>query len=229
MSKSLLHEPLPSSFEEEEDAEFSKLLLEITDKVGPDCFPEFYHCLKELSCPDGTQFIDDSYLKERFSPEGMIIPLLYNNLLISQDLDLLVTLLRGLGREDLLPLLREYSTKLTVGFPVFRPIHDTTSFFSLVVELHPSVTELDLEGASYIKQELCRLLGVGAAPYLLQFLGWKKDPIVAQFQVHLSLVDRVREVVYDLSKPLEKFTRFELDIRGSMFCYDLRKRTLINN
>lgn len=174
-----------------------------------------------LCCPDGSSYIDSSYLKDQRSPEGLLIPLLYNNLLVSHDLDLLIVILRGLGRDDLMPLLRDYSSKLVVGFPIFRPIQDSERFFSLLVELQPRATELDLEGVCYIKQEMCDMLGVTSAPYLLQFLGWRKAPIVVQFQVHMCLVDRVKEVLCAPSGNLENFTRLEMDVRGSLFTYDL--------
>lgn len=121
-----------------------------------------------------------------------------------------------------MPLLHGYSAKLTISYPVFKAIQDTEHFFSLLVCLQPKVTELDLEGVSYIKQEVCELLSVEKAPYLLQFLGWKKDAsIVVQFQVHMCLADRVREVVRTKSQCLENFSWFETQVRGCVFHYDL--------
>lgn len=221
--KSLTNEPIPPGFEDYKD--FTKLLLEIIDKLGPNSFPEFSFFLKGLYCPDGTRLVDDSYLTSQYSPEGLLIILLHNNLFSSQDLDLLITLMRGLGREDLLPLLHDYSSKVAVSYPAFKAVQDTERFFSLLVGLQPRVTELDLEGVCHIKQEMCEILGVEEAPYLLQFLGWKRQPdIVIQFQLHASLTGRLREaVVHDATKTLENFTMFEMDIRGSVFRYELDK------
>ena len=217
------NEPVPPGFEEDE-AEFSKLLLEIIDQLGPDCFPEFSLFLKGLYCTDGSRFIDESYLKDQRSPEGLLIQLLYNNLLISQDLDMLIVLLRGLGREDLIPLLHSYSSKLTICYPVFKPIQDTEHFFSLLVCLQSRVTELDLEGVCYIKQEVCDLLGVAKTPHILQFLGWKRDGnIVVQFQAHMSLADRVKELVHNNSPVLENFSWFEVQVKGCVFRYNLNR------
>lgn len=219
----LANEPVPPGFEDDE-AEFSKLLLEIIDQLGPDCFPECSFFLKSLHCPDGSRYIDQSYLRDQRSPEGLLIPLLYNNLLVSQDLDMMITLLRGLAREDLMPLLHSYSANLTISYPAFKAIQDTERFFSLLVCLQPRVTDLDLEGVCYIKREVCDILGVVKAPYLLQFLGWKKNAsIVVQFQVHLCLADRVREVVQENSQRLENFNWFEMQVRGCMFHYELNK------
>ena len=220
--KSQVSEPIPPGFEDYKD--FTKLLLDITDKLGPNSFPEFSFFLKGLYCPDGTRLVDDSYLVGQHSPEGLLIALLQNNLFSSQDLDLLITIVRGLAREDLLPLLHEYSSKLTVSYPAFKAVQDTERFFSLLAVLQPRVTELDLEGVCYIKQEMCEILGVEEAPYLLQFLGWKRQPdIVIQFQLHASLAGRLREAVHDSTKSLENFTVFEMDIRGSVFRYELDK------
>ncbi len=216
------HVPPPGF--EDDDSEFSKLLLQLTDQLGTDYFPEFYHFLKELCCPDGSWYLDRSYLKDQRSPEGVLIPLLQNNLLVAQDMDLLIAIVRGLGRDDLMPLLRDYSTKISMQYPVLKPVQDTQHFFSLLVELHPSVAELDLEGVCYIKQDICRMIGVEEAPYLLQFLGWRKDPIVVQFQVHMSLVDRIQVVVESdsTSHNLKNFSRFEIDVRGSVFNYKIK-------
>jgi hypothetical protein len=222
----LTNEPIPPGFEEDE-TEFSKLLLEIIDQLGSDCFPEFRLFLKGLYCTDGSRFIDESYLKDQRSPEGLLIQLLQNNLLISQDLDMLITLLRGLGREELIPLLHTYSSKLTICYPVFKPIYDTERFFSLLVCLQRRVTDLDLEGVCYIKQEVCDLLGVAKAPYMLQFLGWRRDgSIVVQFQAHMSLADRVKELVHSSSQVLENFSWLEVQIRGCLFRYNLNKEKL---
>lgn len=202
------------------------MLLEIIDQLGPDCFPEFSFFLKGLHCPDGSRFIDQSYLGDQRSPEGLLIPLLYNNLLASQDLDMVIALLRGLGREDLMPLLHTYSSKLTISYPVFKAIQDTERFFSLLVCLRPGVTDLDLEGVCYIKQEVCDILGVAKAPYMLQFLGWKKDAsIVVQFQVHLCLADRVKEAARENAhtQRLENFSWFEMQVRGCVFHYKFSK------
>lgn len=227
-AKSSLSDPVPPGFEEDE-AEFSKLLLELIDQLGPDCFPEFHFFLKGLHCPDGSRFVDQSYLKDQRSPEGLLLPLLSNNLLVSQDLDMLIALLRGLGREDLLPLLHAYSSKIAIGYPAFRAIQDTEHFFSLLAGLQPNVTELDLEGVCYIKQAVCEMLGVEGAPYMLQFLGWKKDAhLVVQFQVHHCLGDRVRELVHDggssSQRPsLENFSWFEMQVKGCVIHYAMNK------
>lgn len=224
-SKALANEPVPPGFEDDE-AEFSKLLLEVIDQLGPDCFPEFNLFLRSMYCTDGSRFIDQSYIKDQRSPEGLLIPLLYNNLLVSQDLDVLITLLRGLGREDLLPLLHNYSSKLTISYPFLKPIQDTEHFFSLLVCLQQRVTELDLEGVCYIKQEVCDLLSVAKAPYLLQFLGWKRNTnIIVQFQAHICLADRVKEVVHSHSTVLENFSWFEVQVRGCRFRFELNKGT----
>ena len=140
-------------------------------------------------------------------------------------MDLLIAVIRGLGRDDLMPLLQDYSSKIAIQYPVLKPIQDTKRFFSLLVELHPGVLELDLEGVCYIKQDICRMIGVEGTPYLLQFLGWKKPPIVIQFQVHISLVDRIRVVVESdgTTHNLKNFSRFEIDVRGSVFNYRINR------
>ena len=51
-----------------------------------------------------------------------------------------------------------------------------------------------------------------------------KNPVVAvRFQTHFSLIDRVIEMVHDESKNLENYTRIEVNVRGTVFDYDLKK------
>ena len=152
---------------EDGSTEFSKLILEIIDLIGQNSYAEFYYYLKELQCPDGTKFFDESYFYDHRSPDSILIPLLYNNVIVSRDLDVLIAVIRGLGRDDILQTLKDYSSKINIGFPTFQGIQDTERFFSLDIQLDPSIADLDLEAVCYIKQDMCEALGVEKVPYLL--------------------------------------------------------------
>ena len=165
--------------------------------------------------------MDEKYFLDQTSPDGILIPLLHNSFFVSRDMDVVITVLQGLGRNDILPLVELYSSKIDIGYPAFRAMQDVERFFALYIELHPAIDDLDLEAVCYIKQDICEVLGVEKIPYMLQFLGWMKDPVIVRFQVHLSLVDRVVEAVYDDSKSMENYARVEMNVRGAAFNYDL--------
>lgn len=203
--------------------EFSKLIMEMTDLIGPEFFAEFYYYLMELRCADGTKYIDESYFKDHISPDGIFIALMYNNLIVSKDLDVLTTVVQDLDRDDMLRLIEDYNSKLTVGRPFLQAVQDPEHFFALHLELDSDVTDLDIEGVDLVKDNICKVLGVTELKYLLQFFGWKKDPVVLRFQVHISLVDRVVEAVDNDSVSLEHYVRLEMDVRDSIFNYDLMK------
>lgn len=169
------------------------------------------------------RFLPEGVLQDEQSVDGMLASLLHHNVLNPKDLDLLITVLRILGREDLFPLLYDYSSQITIGLPRLQEVQNTDNFFSLCIELMPHIS-LDLEGVCLIKQDLCELMGVAKVPYLVQFLGWvRRVGVVVQFQVHMSLVDRVQVVVNDPTKKLENYLEFEMDVKKCLFRYDLNK------
>ena len=48
-------------------------------------------------------------------------------------------------------------------------------------------------------------------------------PLIVQFQVHFSLVDRMLELAKDPSCPLERYVRMDMDVRGTIFNFHLNK------
>lgn len=208
---------------EDDESEFIDLIVKFVDQLGAYSFFDLCLYLKHLICPDGTWFVARKHIKDKLTVEGLLLPLIRDNLLVAQDMDLLIAIVQGLKRDDIMPILKEYSAKAVIQYPILKPVRDTKRFFSLLVELHPEVVELDLEGVSYIKQDICRLICVEEIPYLLQFLGWRKPPIAVQFQVHMSLVDRIRVVAEykDSADKLRNFSRFEIDVKGCVFSYKI--------
>ena len=225
--------PIPPEFDDE-DEYFTTLILDLIKELGDHSFPEIYLYLKQLFSASGTKFLDRSYLAElstsssSSSSDDLLAPLLDNNLISSQDVDLLLALITGIGREDLTPKVEYYCSKATLCHPIFKVVKDTTSFFSLRLELNSNVcVDLDLRRVSLIKRELCQELNVKAFPYLLQFIGWRRTPLIVQFQAHMSLVDRVLLMVQDVST-LSNYVRIDMDVRGSIFNFNLKTWQLNN-
>ena len=105
------------------------------------------------------------------------------NLISSQAVDLLITVIMGIGRQDLVPMVEKYCSKATLCHPVFKAITYTVHFFSLRLDLDPDVCmDLDLQTVSLVKQDVCHNLGIERTPYLLQFIGWRRVPSLFSFK-----------------------------------------------
>ena len=208
---------------DEDSLEFSKFLLDITDKLGPESYAALYHCLKELRCPDGTPFIDPSSLKDRRSPDGLLIPLVYTSLCNCRDVDLLVHLLEALHREDLVPMVHAYIPKIGMGAPVVRIVPDVKRFFVVKVFMNEAVRHINLSIVSVIKHDLCVGFGLCDKPYLMQFIGWTTNPICLSFQLRIPCMQFVEERIATiaLSNGIEKLS---LEINSTPFIYDVMQR-----
>ena len=83
-------------------------------------------------------------------------------------------------------MVEKYCSKATLCHPVFKAIKDTVHFFSLRLDLDPDVCmDLDLQTVSLVKRDVCHNLGIERTPYLLQFIGWRRVPLIVQFQSFL--------------------------------------------
>ena len=214
--------PIPPEFDDE-DENFSTLIIDLVKQLGDHSFPEIYLFLKQLLGASGTKFLDKSYFADTSSssPNDLLVPLLDHNLISSQDVDLLLILLTEIGREDLIPLVESYCSRAVLCHPVFKAVKDPVSFFSLCLELNSNVCiDLDLRRVSLIKGKMCRELGVSSFPFLLQFIGWRRTPLIVQFQAHISLADRVLLMVKDTSR-LGNYIRIDMNLRGSIFNFQL--------
>ena len=132
-------------------------------------------------------------LRDRRSPDGLVTPLVYMNLCTSRDVDLLIHLLHGLKREDLLPMIQEYIPKVGMGSPYVRAVYDENKFFAVKALLKPAIKHVDLGIVSVVKHSLCVSFGLGSKPYMIQFIGWKADPISLHFQIPIPCMYLVQE------------------------------------
>jgi len=176
----------------------------------------------------GGKFLSESCFPGTFTTmDALFVPLIDMNLISSQDVDLLIAVLVGVGKNDLIPLVGNYCTKATICHSVFKLIKDPVDFFSLRLDVDPDVcVDLDLQMVSLIKRDISQHLGVEKTPYLLQFIGWRRVPLIVQFQVHFSLVDRLLELARDPSCPLDKYVRMDMEVRGSIFNFHFSSQSL---
>ncbi len=214
---------IPPQFDDD-DEDFASLMGNISKELGDDLMAEVYFCLKQLMSASMGRFLDETCFPEALSTlDALFMPLMDLNLISSQDVDLLVTILIAIGRKDLLPLVETYCSNATLCHSVFKAVKDTRNFFSLRLDIDPDVcVDLDLHTVSLVKKDICRHLGVERTPYLLQFIGWRRVPLIVQFQVHFSLVDSLLELAKNPSCPLDKYVRMDLDVRGSIFNFHFK-------
>ena len=213
----------PPPYIDEESLEFSKLLNDIAEKLGLQSFSELQHYLLQMKCPDGTPLIDPDTLYGRRTTEDLIAPLIASNLFSNQDLDPLIHILHGLQRDDLLHLVSAFVPKVTVGKPTVCDIPDQHQVFVVKINLNQAIKQLDLGIVSAIKHDLCACFGISQKPYLIQYIGWKQDPIVLHFQVPFPCMHLVEDgLEHNLSELHGNgIDTVELDICGVMFSHSL--------
>lgn len=160
--------------------------MDVTEKLGPDSYVEMYEILEEFKSPDGSRVLDDESLEDRRSNDGLVIPLIYHNILNSRDVDFLMHMLHSLHRDEMLPMVQHYLVKINVGKASIRPLHDPFSFMCIRIILQNSITEFDIPFVCALKKDLCVATGLIDTPYLIQFLWWKRHPICLHFQAPYS-------------------------------------------
>ena len=178
-----------------ESVAFSKLLSNITEKLGPSCVPEIQHFLLNIRCPDGTPLFNDETLYDRKTIDGLLIPLVTSNFCTPRDLDILIHILHGLKRQDLLPLISAYVPNVTVGKPFVRPCGN--AMFVIRVILNEALKRIDLGIVSAIKHDLCTCFGIQQRPFLIQYIGWQCTPIILHFQVPNACMQLVEEGLHN--------------------------------
>ena len=206
---------------DEESLEFSKLLSEITDKLGSHCVPELQHFLLNLKCPDGSPLISTESLYNCRTIDGLLIPLVAGNFCTPRDLDILIHILHGLKRQELLPMISAYVPKITVGKPFVRSVNNGNEMFVVRVVLNKALKQVDLGIVSAIKHDLCSCFCMKQKPFLMQYLGWKCSPIVLHFQVPISCMQKVEEGLKNFITQLDGngIECIELDINCTTFSY----------
>ena len=207
---------------DEDSYEFSRALLDVTEKLPRLSYLELYHYLKELRCPDGYQVVDRDDLKDRRSADALILPLVCSNLCNGRDVDLLVHLLTVLGHEEVLGVLRAYIPKIGVGKPSKPTLQDPTRFFAVRPILNAAIKRIDLAVVSVVKQELCVCFGLSEKPYLMQYTSrWSANPIKLCFQLPLSRAGRIQEKITAASRGLlsKGIVSVEVEINTTVFTY----------
>ena len=161
---------------------FKKLLSTIAEKLGSSNVPELQLFLFNLKCPDGSPFIRSKHLYRHSSVNDIFMSLVAANLCTPWDLDVLIHILCGLKRHDLLSFISSYIPHVTVGKPVGELV-STDENVLLKIELHSALKTVDLGIISAIKHEICTCCLIPNQPHLMQYVGWKSIPVTLFFQV----------------------------------------------
>ena len=208
---------------EDNNVQFSKFLMDVTEKLGPDAYVELYQSLEEFKSPDGTRVLDDDSLQDRRSNDGLVIPLIYHSILNSRDVDFLIYMLQAVHRDDMLPSVQQYLLRINMGKPAIRNLHDPSRFMCIRIILLDSVDEVDISFVSVLKNELCTASGLLEAPYIVQFLWWKKPPICLYFQAPISCSSIIREGISKHSQTFQQnnVCKIEVEIHSVVFVYTM--------
>ena len=164
---------------------FMKLLSTISEKLGSTYFPELQHFLLHLKCPDGSALIKSDYFCNLKTVKDLLISLVSANLCTARDVDVLIHTLSGLKRGDLLTLISAYVPQVTVGNPLgAMTVRDGSVM--LKVSLPDALKQIDLGIVSSVKLDLCRICNIQDQPFLLQYIGWKTNPVTMFFQFPIA-------------------------------------------
>lgn len=114
-----------------------------------------------------------------------------DDLCTPRDLDILIYILNGLKRPDLLRLVSAYVPKVTVGRP-FVGAHDNGEEKCIIqIVLHEALKQADLGIISAIKHDLCICFHMQERPFLMQYIGWQTLPVTVYFQTPTSCMQLV--------------------------------------
>ena len=172
---------------------FTKLLANITEKLGPSSVPELQHFLLNLRCPNGTPLLNAESLSGHKTVDGLLMQLVDAKLCTPRDLDILIHILNGLKRHDLLPLISAYVPKITVGKPFVSSMGNCDQMFIVRVVLNEALKQIDLGIVSAIKHDLCSCFRMHQRPFLMQYIGWQNSPLILYFQVPNACMYLVEE------------------------------------
>lgn len=171
---------------------FGELLASVAERLGSNSFSELQHFLLNLKCPDGSNFVGiDSLYSSKTVPD-LLKSLVRSGLCTPWDLDVLIHVVTGLKRQDILALISSYVPSVSIGNPVV--IEDVKKEeLVMAVSMHVAIKTLDLGIVSAVKHDLCTCFSIQDRPFLMQYTGWKSSPVTLFFKlpiVCMSIVER---------------------------------------
>lgn len=179
--------------------------------------------MEEFRSPDGSQIFDEEELNDHKSIDSLLIPIVYTNMCNCRDVDVLIYILKVLGREDALPVIQEYIPKVDMGYEGPHSIHEPDQFIGIHFALGTS-EPVDIPRISAIKNSLCSCFDIAESPHLIQFLGWAGEPMTLTFQAPVSFALRIKDVLLKRPEEIRKhgFIHATMEINGVKFPYDLK-------
>ncbi len=207
--------------------EFSKLMLKIYERLGPLSYPELYHFISSVRCPDGSQLVNPEAFQERRTPEGVMLSLIFSSICSALDVDFLIYLLQSLHRHDLLELVRDFVAQVSVGRPEMRDVYNPSKHFLLKMVLNPAIKHIDIGMVSALKHAVCVRMGIEDRPYLIQYMGWTDKPITVYIQVPVGCMFLVQDCIADVDCARDfasnGIVRIDLEINECQFEFDMVK------
>lgn len=200
---------------------FTEVVVNLTDMLDRSSFFMIAHYLCTLRCPDGTTFIDPQLIRYRKTRDSVLIPLLLNSYISNRDLDLLIHILRLMGRMDVIEMLTRYFSKVTMGLPRVRRLKDTKRSFIVRCVLERGFP-VNMQKVVSLKQKLFSVFGLEDYPFIIQYMGWRSRPLSLCYQMPQACMQTVEEIVSTSPPGLkeEKVRRVVVTIGTAMFKYN---------
>ena len=203
--------------------DFIEMVVNLTDMVERTSYFNMVHYLCTLRCPDGSAFIDASLIRSKRNTDSILIPLLLHGYINNRDLDLMIHILPIIHREDFLPVIDDYISRITMGRPRVRRVRDLKRNFIIKCVFDYSVTSANMELVKTTKAKLREVFSFQEYPFLFQFMGWMEKPISLSYQVPVSCMQLIEEVL--VKKPVQliplKIVKMVVQVNTATFAYCL--------
>ena len=203
--------------------DFIGMVINLTDMIERTSYFNMVNYLCTLRCPDGSAFIDGSLIRSKRNTDSILVPLLLHSYISNRELDLIKHVLPIIHREDVLPVVDNYMSTVTMGRPHVRRVRDLKRNFIVKCVFDDSVTSTNMEMVKTMKAKLGEVFGFQDYPFLFQFMGWEDKPISLSYQVPVSCMQLIEEVL--LKKPVElvplKVVKMVVQVNTATFAYCL--------
>ena len=126
-------------------------------------------------------------------------------------------------REDVIPVIDKYLSRVPMGRPRIRRVRDLKRNFIIKCVFDDSVTSTNMKMVKTMKAKLREVFNFQDYPFLFQFMGWEEKPISLSYQVPVSCMQLIEEVL--VKKPVQllplKIVKMVVQVNTASFAYCL--------